>query len=408
MRAGAALAPLRDGRFRLLFAGRSISTLGSAMAPIALAFAVLDISDSAAVLGLVLAARSIPMVVFILVGGVVADRFSRSAVLQVSHLLSAGTQGLVAYLLISGHAEIWALLVLEAANGTVAAFTFPALSSVVPAVVSRDVLQQANALLSFSRHGLYVIGPSVATVLVVTVGSGWALAFDALTWLVAGWCMSRLRVPRLERADATSMVHDLRVGWGEFRSRTWVWVVVAGFAVMNTIHAGVWFTLGPVIAKDTFGPGPWGWVLSAEALGLLAMTVVLLRVTLRYPLRAGMLGMLVFSLPLLMLGIDPSVLPLMVLGSAAGAGMEVFGIGWNTALQEHVPEDVLSRVFSYDMLGSFVAIPAGQLLVGPLAVWLGPREVAAGGAVVYALVVLATLCSRSVRDLEHVREPQVS
>jgi len=402
---GQALAPLRDRRFRLLFAGRIISTLGSSMAPIAIAFAVLDLSDSAAVLGIVLTARSVPMVVFMLVGGVVADRFSRSAVLQTSHLLSALTQGVVAYLLIAGHAEVWSLVVLEALNGTVVAFTFPALSSVVPAVVDRAVLQQANALLAFSRNGMVVIGPTVATVLVVTVGSGWAIAVDALTWLVAAWCMGRLQVPRLERTETTSMVHDLRVGWGEFVSRTWVWVVVAAFSVMNAIHVGLWSTLGPVIAKDTFGPGPWGWVLSAEAIGLLLMTVVLMRVRLRYPLRAGMLGMLALAFPFFMLGFDPSVLPLVLLSFAGGAGMEVFGIGWSTALQEHIPEAVLSRVFSYDALGSFVAIPVGQVLVGPLAELFGAREVAMGGAVVYALVVASTLASRSVRDLERVQQP---
>ena len=400
-----ALAPLRDRRFRLLFTGRATSMLGSAMAPIALAFAVLEISDSAAVLGIVLASRSIPMAAFMLLGGVVADRFSRSLVLQVSHLLSALSQGTVAFLLITGTAEIWSLVLLEAINGTVTAFTFPAQNSVVPAVVDRRLLQQANALLAFARNGLYIIGPTVATVLVVTVGAGWALAADALTWLVAGWCMGRLRLPALERAASTSVLHDLRVGWGEFRGRTWVWVVVAAFGVMNVIYVGVWHTLGPVIAKESFGIGPWGWVLSAQALGLLAMTLVLTRVPLRHPLRAGMVGMLVLTAPMLMLGLDPQVLPMVALSFASGAGMEVFGIGWSTALQEHVPEEVLSRVFSYDALGSFLAIPVGQLLAGPLAAWLGTREVVLGGAVLYALVTAAALLSRSVRDLESLAAP---
>src|SRR4028118_247661 len=125
--AAAGLAPLRDRRFRLLFAGRSVSMLGSAMAPVALAFAVLEISDSAAVLGIVLAARSIPMAGFMLLGGVVADRFSRSLVLRLSHVGAALTQGAVAVVLIAGVAELWMLVVLEFLNGTVVAFTFPAL-----------------------------------------------------------------------------------------------------------------------------------------------------------------------------------------------------------------------------------------------------------------------------------------
>jgi MFS family permease len=397
---GGALAPLHDRRFRLLFAGRSVSMLGSSMAPVALAFAVLGISDSAAVLGTVLAARSIPMAAFLLLGGVVADRFSRSLVLQVSHLLSALTQGAVAVLLLTGSAEVWSLVALEALNGTVAAFTFPALNSVVPAVVDRSQLQRANALLAFSRNGLYVLGPTTATALVVTVGAGWALAADALTWLVAAGCMGLLRVPAADRTGSTSVLHDLRIGWGEFTARTWVWLTVVAAGLMNVIIAGVWVTLGPVIAKDSIGIGPWGWVLSAQSLGLLAMTAVLTRQSLRRPLRAGMLGLLLTALPMLVLGIDPEVVPLVLLAFAAGAGMEVFGIGWTTAVQEHVPEEVLSRVFSYDALGSFVAIPVGQLLAGPLAQWLGAREVAVGGAALFALVAAGTLLSPSVRELE--------
>src|SRR3954452_19854221 len=181
MRLRESLAPLRERRFAWFYASRVISTAGSTMAPIALAFAVLAVTDS----GLALAARTVPMVAFLLLGGVVADRLSRSAVMQTSYLLSAGTQAVVAWLVISGHAEVWSLLVLEAANGTVSAFSMPAMSSIVPQLAPRSHLQEANALLSFSRAGLTVIGPTVAALLVVSVGPGWALAVDASTWLVA-------------------------------------------------------------------------------------------------------------------------------------------------------------------------------------------------------------------------------
>lgn len=249
------LAPLQDRRFAWYYAGRSISTVGSVVAPIALTFAVLDITDSASALGLVLAARTVPMVVFMLVGGVIADRLSRSMIMQVSHLLSAATQGAVAALLLTGQAEIWMIVCLEALNGTVSAFTFPAMQGVVPQVVPRSHLQQANALLAFSRNGLAIIGPTVGALLVVTVGSGWALAVDALTWVAAAWCMSRLHLPSaaLESAESSTMWRDLVEGWSAFTSLTWVWVVVLAFGVLNAIHAGAWFTLGPVIAQDTIG-----------------------------------------------------------------------------------------------------------------------------------------------------------
>lgn len=392
-------APLRDPAFRTFFLGRAVSMLGNSMVPVALAFAVLDLTDSASALGLVLAANSIPMVLFMLVGGVVADRFSRSQVLVVSHTIAALTQGTVAALLLTGQASLPLLVALEAVNGIVRAFTFPAMQGVIPLLVPRGELQRSNALFSFARNGTFIAGPSLAAVLVVTVGSGWAIAVDAASYLLAAWAMSRLRLPATVRVETTSTLTDLRDGWSEFRSRTWVWVVVVVFGITNAIHVGVWLTLGPAIAVDTIGKGPWGAVLSAEAIGFLLMTLVLLRVRLEFPLRAGMLGCALCAPPMLLLGIAPQALPLIALSLAAGAGVEVFGIGWQTALQENIPVGLLSRVASYDALGSFVAIPIGQLSAGPLAHLWGREEVAVAGALLYAAITLGALAVPSVRRL---------
>jgi MFS family permease len=396
------LSPLRDPVFRLFYLGRAVSMLGSSMAPVALAFGVLDVTNSAAALGTVLAARSVPMAAFMLLGGVVADRFSRSVVLRLSHVGAALTQGAVAAVLITGVAELWMLVVLEFLNGTVVAFTFPALQGVIPQLVRRDELQQANALMAFTRNASHILGPSIAGVLVVTVGSGWAIGIDAATYGVAALCMGWLALPAYVRENATSMMQDLREGWVEFAAREWVWVVVAAFGLMNAIHAGIWYTLGPTIAKDTIGERGWGLVLSAEAAGFFVMSLVLLKLTLRYPLRAGMLCMVAAVLPMLALGLSPQLVLLVAGAAVSGACTEVFGVGWSTALHEHVPEETMSRVFSYDALGSFVAIPVGQLLAGPAAELLGVRAVIIGGGVLYALIGLSTLLSRSVRDLERV------
>ncbi|QIX26006.1 MFS transporter [Nocardioides sp. JQ2195] len=406
----ASFAPLRETNFRWFFAARLISTAGSMMAPIALAFAVLDVSNSAAALGQVLAARSIPLVLFLLVGGVIADRIDRALVMQVSNLLAGLTQGIVAWLVISGQAELWQLIALEAVNGTVSAASFPAMSSVVPQLVPRSQLQPANVLLSMTRGGLAIIGPSVAAILVVTVGSGCALAVDAATWLIASLCLTRVRIPRRDRSgDAPpNMIRELKEGWTVFSGTTWLWIVVLAFGILNAIHAGAWFTLGPVVAKATFGEQGWGYVVSAEAIGLLLMTVVMLRVSFRFPLRAGMVGMACFAAPLMMLGLDPQLLPLVGATFIAGAGVEVFSIGWSLAMQENIDESVLSRAYSYDALGSFVAMPLGQLVYGPLGEWFGPRDVLVTSAVVYAAVALLTLTSRSVRNLERAQLEKVS
>lgn len=397
-------APLRESNFAWYFASRFSNTLGSMMASIALTFAVLDLTDSASALGQVLAARTIPMVLFLLFGGVIADRFPRTLVLQLSNLLSAATQGTVAYLVITGQADLWMIIVLEVANGTVSAVSFPAMASMVPQLVRRDQLQSANALLSLSRGGLTIIGPTIGALLVVTVGAGWALAVDALTWLVAAVLMAPMRIPpRVRTAEKASTLHELREGWTLFRTTTWLWVVVLAFSALNMIHTGAWFTLGPAVANDTIGKQGWGLVLSAESVGLVIMTVLLLRVRIRRPLLVGMIGCSLMSVPMVVLGVDPHLLVLVACTFVAGAGIEVFSMAWNLAMQENIEDDMLSRAYSYDALGSFVAMPIGQLLYGPLGEAFGYREVLLWSGVAYAAIALLTLTSRSVRTLE--RQP---
>ena len=399
------MAPLRSAGFAWYFASRFSNTLGSMMASIALAFAVLDLTGSASALGQVLAARTIPMVLFLLFGGVIADRFPRSVVLQLSNLLSAATQGAVAYLVITGSAELWMIIALEIANGTVSAMSFPAMASMVPQLVPREQLQAANALLSLVRGGLTIIGPTVGALLVVTVGSGWALAVDAVSWLVAAVLLVPVKSPsRPASSEKPSTVRELREGWSFFAATTWLWVVVLAFGILNAIHAGAWFTLGPAAAKPTIGEQGWGLVLSAESAGLLVMTVVLLRLNVQRPLLLGMLGCSLMGVPMVLLGLDAHLVVLILVTFVAGAGMELFGIGWNLAMQENIDDAMLSRAYSYDALGSFVAMPVGQLLYGPLGEAFGYRDVLVVSGVIYAVVAVGTLGSRSVRRLPRVSE----
>ncbi|MGN6576191.1 MAG: MFS transporter [Nocardioides sp.] len=397
-------APLRNQNFAWYFASRFSNTLGTMMASIALTFAVLDLTDSTSALGQVLAARTIPMVLFLLFGGVIADRFPRTLVIQLSNVLSALTQGMVAYLVLSGQAELWMLLALEFANGSVSAVSFPAMQGLVPSLVERSQLQSANALLSLVRGGLTIIGPTIGALLVVTVGSGWALAVDAVTWLLAALLMMPMQMPaRPRREQASSTIRDLREGWSLFIGTTWLWVVVLAFSALNMIHAGAWFTLGPAVAKNTIGEQGWGLVLSAESVGLVLMTLILLRVRIRRPLLVGMLGCSLLSVPLTLLGVAPHLVLLIIATFVAGAGIETFGIGWTLAMQENIEDRMMSRAFSYDALGSFVAMPVGQLLYGPLGEHFGSRDVLLWSGIAYAAIALLTLSSRSVRKLE--RQP---
>jgi len=397
------LAPLRNRNFAWYYASRFSDTLGTMMAGVALAFAVLEITDSATALGQVLAAHTIPLVVFLLFGGVIADRLPRALLLQASNLVAALTQGILAFLVITGEAELWMFIVLAAVNGTADAIGFPAMASMVRQLVRRDQLQSANALLSLSRGGLTIIGPTVGALLVVTVGPGWALAANALTWLGSAILLTPVKIPtRARKEEASSTVQELREGWTLFVGTTWLWVVVLAFGFLNAIHAGAWFTLGPAVAKGTIGEQGWGFVLSAESLGLLVMTVILLRVRLRRPLLVGMLGCALMGIPMMLLGVEADLLTLVLVTFVAGAGIEVFSIGWSLAMQENIEDDMLSRAYSYDALGSFVAMPIGQLAYGPLGEVFGYRDVLLVSGIAYVAVALLALASRSVRNLERV------
>jgi MFS family permease len=395
------VAPLREPNFRWFFASRLVNTFGAVMANIALAFAVLEITDSPAALGQVLSAHTIPVIIFLLGGGVIADRFPRAVVLQVSNVVSGALQGVIALLVITHTAEIWMLVVLTAIQGVASAVAFPAMASIMPSLVPRDQLQQANALNSLVRGSLNVLGPTVGALLVVTVGAGWALAVDALTWFIAALLLLPVRIPpRPARTEESpSAVAELREGWHYFWQTTWLWVVVVAFCFLNAIQSGAIFILGPTVALETFGEQGWGLVLSAESAGLIAMTIVMLRVPLQRPLLLGMLGISLLGLPILALGLRPELAVMVVAMFIAGAGTEVFSIGWNLAMQENIDELMLSRAYSYDALGSFVAIPAGQLAFGPLAETFGYRDVLVFSGIAYFTICALTLISRSVRDL---------
>lgn len=404
---GTAFAPLRERNFRWYFLSETVNVAGSMMAGVALAFAVLEVSDSPSALGIVLAAHSIPLVLCVLWGGVIADRFSRALIMRVGNLVLFATQGAAAALVISGVAEIWMLVVLQIVNGTTLALVFPAYAGLVSQLVPREMLQQANSLNSMLRAGFRVVGPTIGALLVVTVGPGWALAVDALTWLVASLLLAPVRIPAPDRSgESTSTLHELRAGWALFIGTTWLWVIVVAFGVLNAISSGAWSTLGPVRALETIGEKGWGYLLSAQAVGLLMTGAVMLRRRLERPLLVGMLGMVAQGVLLMTYGVSEHLLLLVVISFVSGIGTELFSLGWTLSMQEHIDDAMLSRAYSYDMLGSFVAMPVGQLAFGPLGLAFGIGDVLVVSGAAYVLICLATLLSRDVRTL--ARAPGVS
>jgi MFS family permease len=442
-------APLRHPAFRLLLIGRTVNTLGNTFAPIALAFAVLDLTGSASDLGLVVGTRTIVNVLFLLFGGVLADRLPRHLLMVGASVLAAVTQSTIATLVLTDAATMPALIALSAVNGMVAAVALPASAAILPQTVPADERQQANALNRLFFNAAAVVGAPVAGVVVATVGPGWGIMVDAATFVVAAGAFAFLRVPEpaatksaaasaASAPDATpaaayaaaapdfapaasgtapeterpavaapipdarkGVFADLLTGWGEFRSRTWLWAVVAGFCVLNASWSGAVNVLGPTVADQTIGRRAWGLVLAAQTVGMIIGALVAMRLRLHRMLFFGTACTGLLALPMLVLGAAPRVGLLVPAAFVAGLGLEQFGVAWETTMQEHIPADKLARVYSYDMVGSFIAIPIGEIVAGPVAEMAGIEATLVGAGMLVILSVAGMLSSRDVRHLRH-------
>jgi len=397
--------PLAERDFRLLFLGRTISLFGSAFAPIALAFAVIVLTGSPSDLGLVLSAYMLAHLVFLLAGGVWADRLPRNLVMVTSDLLSGASQLAAAALLLTGTAQAWHLIVLGAVRGGASAFFMPASTGLVPRVVSPGRLQQANALLSLSRNSTRIAGVALAGILVATIGPGWALALDGATYLLGALFIAMLRVPRVEQAKERQFLRELAEGWREFRSRSWLCVTIVQFALINAYAIGAFLVLGPFVAEQHLGgAAAWGFILAAEAAGMIVAGVVALHYRPQRPLFVATLAVLTMAPLLALLGLAAPLTLILPAAFVAGVGLELYGVFWDTTLQEHIPDEKLSRVSSYDVLGSFALIPVGVAVMGPISDAIGVADTLMGAALI---VVLATIAVISVSDVRNLRRLDV-
>jgi predicted MFS family arabinose efflux permease len=395
------LGPLAERDFRLLFLGRTISLFGTAFAPIALAFAVIELTGSPSDLGLVLSAYMIAHLVFLLAGGVWADRLPRNLVMVTSDLLSGAAQLIAAGLLLTGYAQTWHLVVLGAIRGGASAFFMPASTGLVPQVVSAGRLQQANALLSLSRNSTRIAGVAIAGLLVATIGPGWALALDGVTYAFGALFVAMLNAAPPEPAENPEFMRELAEGWREFRSRHWLCVTIIQFALINAYAIGAFLVLGPFVAeKQLGGAAAWGFILAAEAAGMICAGLVALRYRPERPLLVATLAVLTMAPLLAFLGLAAPLTVILPAAFVAGVGLELYGVFWDTTLQQHIPDEKLSRVSSYDVLGSFALIPVGVAVMGPISNAIGVAETLLGAAVV---VVVATIAVISVPDVRNLR-----
>lgn len=391
-------AALREREFRLLFTGQLISLLGDSFTSIALAFAVLSIG-SASDLGYVFAAKSIPLVTFLLVGGVFADRLSRRAVMLTADVVRLGTQGGTAALFLTHSAHVWQVALLQAVSGTATAFFNPASTGLTPMTVSAERLQQANALRGLSMSSTGLVGLALGGAVVTLAGPGWALAVDAASYGVSAYFLAQLHLPAHIPLPPQSFLRDLHDGWREFVARSWVWLIVmaAAFGNMFTSFFGV---LGAVISKEDLGGAlAWTVILAGLSLGSIAGGFISLRVHVRRPLLFGSALTAFLAVPDAFLAIRASAYLIAAGAFLAGVGNMVFNSLWETTLQRHIAPAALSRVSAYDWFGSLAFQPLGLAIAGPLAAGIGTSDtlwLAAAGSVGIAAILVATPSVRAV------------
>jgi MFS family permease len=399
------LGALQEPQFRLLWLGRTASSVGDALIPVALAFAVIGETGSATDLGLVMASYMAARAVLVIAGGVWADRLPRRLVMLAADFVRALSQGILAFLLISGEAEIWQLAVAGAVSGGAHAFFGPASTAVVPDTVSRERLQEANALLSVTGNGAELFGPALSGVLVAAVGPGWVIAIDAASFAVSAVFLLFLRVGETPPPTHRPFLREVVDGLREIAARRWLSVSLATFAIGNVTIAA-YFVLGPLIAeRELDGARDWGLVLTGGAAGGVVGSLAALRLRPRRPLLFGFLLLLVQPVALLTL-----VPPLPTLGLAVGAAIgfgsvSMFNVVWETNLQQHIPRHALSRVSSIDWMVSLIFMPLGYTVVGPLSDAIGLEATLVLAAGLSAAATLIALLEPGLRSLTRSPSP---
>jgi MFS family permease len=399
-----AFAPLEERQFRLLWLGRVSSAVGDALVPVALAFAVLSVNSSQVALGGVFAAFTASRVGFTLIGGVVADRLPRRAVMLACDGVRAAVEAFTATMLLTHQMTLPLFFITGAVFGAASAFFGPASDGLVPRTISPGNLQSANALLGLSRSAMNVVGPAASGVLVAIAGTGWVFAIDAVSFVASAFFLLQLRLPAHARAARSHFLRELHEGFREVTSRSWVSAPIIGFAISNFCVAS-FIVLGPIIFRDQLGGARnWGIVSACGAIGAIGGSLASVRLRPHRPLSFGFLATMVIGVPIAALG---PALPVIAIAVAWAAGMASIALSntyWDTTLQRRIPEAVFSRVRSYDILVSFVFMPIGFIAFPLISKPLGVEATLLGAA---ALTVLSSLAVALVPGVRAVTDTDV-
>jgi MFS family permease len=401
---------LQYPNFRYLFLGQSASVIGDRLVVVAIALFVTQRTGSATDLGLILASQALPLVALLLLGGVWADRLPRHRIMVVADLLRAGLHASLAVLIFTGEVRIWQLAVIEAAFGAAQAFFQPAYTGLIPQTVPESRMQEARALTQSMENVAFLVGPALATAIVLGVGAGEAFVFDAATFVLSALLLTRVH-PRARGASAAPepVLRELKAGFEEVRSRRWVWVTIVAFAGAILCVYAPWYALAPIIARGSYGSaGVFGLLESLGGAGAVCGAIAGVRWRPERPLKAGLVLVLAWPLMALLLATRAPVWLVAAAALATGFGFSLLMIWWETALAEHIPPHALSRVSAYDWMGSLALLPVGFLLAGPLAGALGARTVLGVGSLVGIALLLVALAPRSTRELSGASAQQLA
>ncbi|HEY7737574.1 MAG TPA: MFS transporter [Candidatus Limnocylindria bacterium] len=397
------LGALEERNFRLLWLGQTGSTFGDGLSFVAIAFAVLQIGGTATDIGLVFAAYSLPNVVFLLAGGVWADRLPRNLVMIGSDTIRATVQAGLAVLLLTDALQVWHVIIAAGLHGAASAFFVPASVGLMPQVLSPGRLQQGNALMAISRSAAFVVGPALSGILVAAFGPAIVFAIDGVTYLFSILTLAMLRIGRAV-ADAVrqSFVSELVLGWREVRTRDWLVASLAAFAVSN-VSLGAFMVLGPVIIdRELGGAAEWGLIQTIGAIGALVGGAVALRWRPARPLMVGFLVMLVAATRSLALIPPLPVALIAICAMATLAATTISNTLWETVLQQRIPQGSLSRVSSYDWMVSLVFQPISFAIIGPLAATIGEVSTLLLSAAIGLVAQLGALAVPSIRNMRRL------
>ena len=389
--------------FTSLAISRFISNVGNGVSPIALAYGVLSLPGADGKdLSIVMAARFVPLLAFMLFGGVIADRFQRNRLVGGSDMLGSFLAAVSAISLIAGFSSVWLLATMGALFGVLNAIWWPAMSGVLPEILPKEKLQEGNAVIGLMTNIGYIFGTLAGGILVATVGAGWGLLADAISFFIAGAIVWMLPIIGKVKDKSPGILHDLVIGWKEFISRSWVIAMVFAFALINMAFESMLSVLGPLNFSDPkIGPREWSYNLAGLSVGMLIGGIWILKVKVRKPLFLAMILIAISAVWDFALAFDLPISYTIVASIFSGISLEVFMVTWNTSLQSHVPEESYSRVSSYDTLGSYGIAPLGIVFAGPLAMHFGVNNILFVTGATTLVAATLSLLVKSVRELEN-------